>query len=70
MSSYNLRHTFASLLIVGVRLDPFAVAAQLGHTNPGTTLKVYAHLFDKARHADEAREALAAGFGHLLAASS
>lgn len=70
LSSHNLRHTFASLLIVGVRLDPVAVAAQLGHTNPATTLKVYAHLFDRARHADEARDALSAGFGHLLAASS
>jgi integrase len=69
LSSRNLRHTFASLLIVGVRLDPVAVAAQLGHTNPATTLRVYAHLFDRAKHADEAREALASGFGHLLSAS-
>jgi Phage integrase family len=67
LSSHNLRHTFASLLIVGVRLYPVAVAEQLGHTNPATTLRVYAHLFDRARHAEEARERFAEGFGHLLA---
>jgi integrase len=70
ISSHNFRHTFASLLIVGLRLDPVGVAAQLGHSNPSTTLRIYAHLFDNARHADEARDKLAAGFGHLLTASS
>ena len=68
--SHNLRHTYASLLIVGLRSDPVAVPRFVGHKNPSTTLTVYAHLFDKARHAAEAREALSAGFGHLLAASS
>jgi hypothetical protein len=43
------------------------VAGQLGHSNPTTTLKVYAQLFDRARHADETRDRLSAGFGHLLA---
>jgi integrase len=66
LSSHNFRHTFASLLIVGLKLDPVSVATQLGHSNPATTLRIYAHLFDKARHADEAREQLAKGFGHLL----
>ena len=37
---------------------------------PAITLRTYAHLFDKAKYADETRERLAAGFGHLLAASS
>jgi integrase len=52
-----------------LKLDPVGVAAQLGHSNPSTTLRIYAHLFDKVRHADEARKKLSAGFGHLLAAS-
>jgi integrase len=50
-----------------LKLDPVGVAAQLGHSNPATTLRTYSHLFDRARHADETREKLAAGFGHLLA---
>lgn len=66
LSAHNFRHTFASLLIVGLKLDPVGVAAQLGHSNPSTTLRLYAHLFDKARHAEETREKLAQGFGHLL----
>ncbi len=70
ISAHTFRHTFASLLIVGLKLDPVGVAAQLGHSNPATTLRVYSHLFDRARHADETREKLAAGFGHLLASSS
>jgi len=49
-----------------LKLDPVSVAAQLGHSNPATTLRIYSHLFDRARHADEARDKLSAGFGHLL----
>jgi integrase len=67
LSSHNLRHTYASLLIVGLKLDPVGVAAQLGHSNPATTLRLYSHLYDRAKHADETRDKLAAGFGHLLA---
>lgn len=67
ISAHAFRHTYASLLIVGLKLDPVAVAGQLGHSNPSTTLSTYAHLFDRARHADETRERLAEGFGHLLA---
>jgi integrase len=53
-------------LIVGLKLDPVTVAKQLSHSNPATTLRVYAHLFDQARHADETRQAMDAKFGHLL----
>jgi integrase len=67
ISSHSFRHTFASLLIVGLKLDPVGVAGQLGHSNPATTLRVYSHLFDRARHAEETRDRLSAGFGHLLA---
>ena len=39
---YDLRHTFASMLLArGARL-PY-VSAQLGHSNPAVTLKYYAH---------------------------
>lgn len=70
LSAHAFRHTFASLLIVGLKLDPVMVAKQLGRSNPATTLSVYAHLFDRARHADETRDALDEQFGHLLAVSA
>ncbi len=70
ISAHAVRHTVASLLSVGLTLDPVAVAGQLGHKNPTTTLGLYAHMFDRARHAEETRDKLAEGFGHLLAASS
>ena len=59
-----------SILIVGLKLDPARVAAQLGHASPAITLGVYAHVFEQARHADELRDALAQGFGHLLAGNT
>ena len=31
---------------------------QLGHANPTVTLSTYAHLFERADHADTARDAL------------
>ena len=62
---HSLRHTFASLLIAQGR-DPVFVSRQLGHANPAITLRVYAHLFDAARHAREARMALDSEFGNLL----
>ena len=68
ISAHAFRHSFASLLIVGLKLDPVGVARQLGHSNPATTLRVYAHLFDIARHADETRTALGDKFGGLLGA--
>jgi hypothetical protein len=52
-----LRHTFASILIDQGH-DVVFVSRQLGHANPAITLKVYAHLFDAERHADEARARL------------
>jgi integrase len=70
LSAHNLRHTFASLLITGLKYDPVMVAAQLGHASPTTTLSIYAHLFDKTKQTDELRDRLAEGFGHLLPASS
>ena len=66
VTCHSLRHTFASILIDQGR-DPVFVSRQLGHANPAITLRVYAHLFDAARHAREARAALDAEYGNLLA---
>jgi integrase len=52
-----------------LKLDPVNVARQLGHADPAITLRTYSHEFAKARHADEMRNAMAAGFGRLLASS-
>jgi integrase len=65
VTCHSLRHTFASILIAQGR-DPVFVSRQLGHANPATTLRVYAHLFDAARHAREARAALDAEYGSLV----
>ncbi len=54
---HTLRHTFASILVAHGH-DPVFVSRQLGHANPSITLRVYAHLFDAARHADTARKRL------------
>jgi hypothetical protein len=61
-----MRHTFASQLILGQKLDSVRVAKQLGHTNAAFTMTVYAHEFEQARHADDLRERMEAGFGRLL----
>ena len=42
LSPHKLRHTYASLL-VALGTDPGAVMDQLGHTDPGFTLRVYRH---------------------------
>lgn len=62
---HTLRHTFASILIAQGH-DVVFVSRQLGHANPAITLKVYAHLFDAARHADAARERLDDEYGAVL----
>jgi integrase len=62
-------HTFASALIVGLKLDPVNVAKQLGHVDPAITLRTYSHEFARARHTDERRDAMEAGFGRLLVSS-
>jgi integrase len=53
---HDLRHAAATLLIAA-GLTPVEVAAQLGHTDPGTTLKLYAHLFDPRRSRERTRAA-------------
>ena len=43
LSPHKLRHTFASIL-VACGEDPASVMAQLGHTDPNFTLRIYTHL--------------------------
>lgn len=45
---YDLRHTYASLLLDRNAPLPY-VADQLGHANPATTLRYYAHCMPKQR---------------------
>lgn len=40
LTPHKLRHTFASIL-VALGFDPGSVMGQLGHTDPGFTLRVY-----------------------------
>jgi hypothetical protein len=48
---HDLRHTFASHLIIDLGLDVVQVSRLMGHASPSTTLNIYAHMFDEARHA-------------------
>lgn len=66
LTLHELRHTFASILI-GQGLDVTFVADQLGHADPGITLKVYAKLFDPSARREEARERLQDAFGVMVA---
>ncbi len=65
VSAHSCRHTFASRLIA-LGLDPVRVSKQLGHASPSFTEDAYSHEFERARHADELREAMSEGFGALL----
>ena len=56
---HDLRHTFASHLIVDMNLDVAQVSRILGHAHISTTLDIYTHLFDQRRHADALRERMA-----------
>jgi integrase len=64
LTLHSLRQTFASLLI-SRRLDVVFVSRQLGHANPSITLRVYAHLYARADHADFARDAIDASYEAL-----
>ena len=65
---HDLRHTFASHLIVDLGLDVAQVSRILGHSRITITLDTYTHVFDDARHAREIRGRMAASeFAALLA---
>jgi integrase len=57
---HDLRHTFASHLVIDIGLDVVQVSRILGHARSSTTLNIYAHMFDHARHATSLRRAIAA----------
>jgi integrase len=64
---HDLRHTFASNLIIDLGLDVAQVSRILGHASVTTTLNIYTHLFDDARHATEIRTRMASSpFARLL----
>jgi integrase len=64
---HDLRHTFASHLMVDLKLDVAQVSRILGHARPSITLDTYTHLFDQAAHAADIRDRMAASrFGSLL----
>lgn len=46
---YEMRHTYASALIIERGLDVVTVAAFMGHSSPRVTLDHYAHLFQQVR---------------------
>ncbi|HCG01760.1 MAG TPA: hypothetical protein DEV93_14610 [Chloroflexi bacterium] len=56
---HDLRHTFASHMIVDLKLDVAQVSRILGHARPSITLDTYTHLFDHAAHADNIRHRMA-----------
>jgi integrase len=67
VSMHDLRHTFASHLILDLKLDVVTVSRQLGHARPSITSDVYSHLFDRARHHADIRQAMGeSDFGRLL----
>jgi site-specific recombinase XerD len=67
---HDLRHTFASHLIIDLGLDIVQVSRILGHSSVSTTLDIYAHLFEEARHAADIRARMTRSeFARLLDAS-
>ena len=59
LTPHKLRHTFASIL-VALGVDPGSVMDQLGHADPGFTLRVYRH---GMRRGDRTRKELRALVG-------
>jgi integrase len=68
---HDLRHTFASHLIIDLGLDVAQVSRILGHARITITLDIYTHLFEDARHARDIRTRMAASpFASLLEATT
>jgi integrase len=65
---HDLRHTFASHLIIDIGLDVVQVSRILGHARTSMTLDTYTHLFEQTAHGAEVRTRLAqSDFAMLLA---
>jgi integrase len=60
LTPHKLRHTFASIL-VALGVDPGSVMDQLGHTDPGFTLRIYRHGMRRDLAARERLRALVRG---------
>lgn len=60
VTAHKLRHTFASILVARGE-DPAHVMAQMGHTDPAFTLRVYAHEMRRDEGDRERLEALVEG---------
>ena len=65
ITPHKLRHTFASVLFA-IGKDPTYVMHQLGHTDPGFTLRVYAHMMRRSPEEREALKALIEGHDWTL----
>ena len=60
VTAHKVRHTFASILFVRGE-DPPYLMAQLGHTDPAFTLRVYAHAMRREEGDKERLKALVEG---------
>jgi|HubBroStandDraft_6_1064221.scaffolds.fasta_scaffold50649_3 integrase len=60
ITPHKLRHTFASIL-VAIKKDPNYVMEQVGHTDPGFTLRVYTHMMRRSEAEREELRALVEG---------
>ena len=63
VTAHKLRHTFASLLLACGE-DPVYAMAQLGHTDPAFTLRIYAHAMRRGAGERERLRRLADPAGH------
>jgi integrase len=57
LTPHKLRHTFASIL-VALGIDAGSVMDQIGHADPGFTLRIYRHGMKRDRAAKERLSAL------------
>jgi integrase len=60
LTPHSLRHTFASVLVAAGE-DPASVMAQLGHTDPKFTLRVYGHVMRRGKEERARLKALVGG---------
>ncbi|MGH2972148.1 MAG: tyrosine-type recombinase/integrase [Gaiellaceae bacterium] len=56
---HDLRHTFASHLIIDIRLDVAQVSRILGHARTSITLDTYTHMFQHVSHNADVRTQIA-----------
>ena len=60
LTTHKLHHAFASIL-VALGVDPISVMRQIGHTDPGFTLRVYTHMMSRDPQERERLRALVRG---------